>query len=692
MVGISSLGIGSGLDLGSLVDQLVAAQKAPTETRLNSSQVEFTSELSAFGLLRSSLSSFQSSLSSLSSTDSFTQRSSTSSDTTILTVASDADAPEVTAGIEVTQLAKSHSLASLAVSDIDASIGSGTLTIQFGTTSYDSGTDIYSSFTLDPEKAAQTITVSAENNNTTLSGLRDHINANDFGISASIVNDGSGYRLVLASGTSGASNSMEITVADTDMGHTDTSGLSQFAFHGDGGNGVTNLTQTQAAQDAQITINGLSITSSTNVIKDALQGITLNLLKASPGTTVTASVSASTTAAKASVDGFVSSYNGLIDTINSLTSFDSETQAAGILIGDSLVRTIESRVRSSITGELNNSNNTINSLVDIGITTGLDGKLSIDSAKLSTALSGSLTEVAALFAPAGKATDSQIGFSASTASTQNGNYAINVTTLATQGTYNGDTVLPTDFVATPLVIDTDNNDFIIKVDGIVSESISITQGSYTSGSTLASVIQSQINADSNLKADGVTVSVSYDSTNDRFDVVSTRYGSASTVEFVSVATNTAAELGFSISAGTAGVDVAGTINGFSATGSGQVLTSSGSDSTGLAVSILGGVTGSRGSISFSNGFVSGLDDLIDNFLDDNDGLIGNREDGLQISLDDLVGQREDLDLRISQLEARLISQFSALDALVAQLSSTSTFLSLQLASLPKPNTISNTNN
>ena len=259
---ISSLGVGSGLDLGSLVTGLLEAERAPTENRLNLKQQNITTELSAFGLLRSSLAQFQSSLSGLQSSTAFDAKEMSLSDNAVFSASVENYADIGSYSIEVSALAKAQSLASNAASafaTVNDSIGTGTLTIQYGTTA----AGPYS-FSPDLARAAETIVVSAANGNTTLSGLRDYINDNDYGMQASIVNDGNGYRLLLTSQDTGAANSMEITATgDGDGNDNDNLGLSQLAFNA---SVQTSMLQTVGAQDAAMSINGLDITRDTNTV------------------------------------------------------------------------------------------------------------------------------------------------------------------------------------------------------------------------------------------------------------------------------------------------------------------------------------------------------------------------------------------------------------------------------------------
>ena len=675
---ISSIGVGSGLDLSAIISGLIDAERVPTESRLSNKERDITTELSAFGAVRSSLSLLEGSLGNLQSPTLFSNKKFSISDPSVFTASTDSSAVAGSYSIEVSAIAQKQSLATnaaTAFADITDSIGTGTLTVKFGETS----TGPYS-FTQDTSKATQTITVSAANNNTTLSGMRDYINENDFGFEAAIVNDGNGYRLLFTSDNTGAKNSMEITVSsDGDGIDTDNAGLSQLAFNA---LAQTSVTQTVAARDAALSINGLDITRESNSVSGAIAGVSLNLLQADIGNKVNFTLSENPQPAKAAIEEFVTSYNDLITNLNALTSFDAETGTAGVLIGDFTIRSISTQLRSQISNSVQQLTGDIRLLADIGITTESGtGTLKLDSAILSDALDNSPEQVEALFGRQGRPEDGEINYLAATDATQPGNYQVNITTLATRGSFSGSAV-------NSLVIDGDNDNFTIKVDGTESASITLSPGTYASGEILAAHIQAQINADANISSMDAPVTVSYDDVNNRFDISSSSYGSASSIEFTAIDLNTVNDLGFSVSSGTTGLDIAGTINGLQATGNGRNLTSDSGDSQGLEISIIGGAVGSRGKVSFSSGVAHSIDNILNQFLESN-GLIASREDGLRDALEDIEDQRDNLADKLESLEERLIKQFTALDTLVAQFNQTSSFLTQQLANLPKPNSIGN---
>lgn len=669
---ITATGVGSGLDIESLVTQLIAAERAPVENRILRQDTQITAELSAFGTFKGALSFFQSSVSDLNVLSNFGRRTGVSSDDDIVGATSNGTAVNGSYDIAVNQLAKAHSLASAGYAAADEVVGEGTLTIRFGSTDYtppDPGPESYNGFTVNPERGIATIAIDSSNN--TLEGVRDAINAADVGVSAAIVNDGSGFRLLLSSEQTGLANSIEISVDDTGDGNsTDASGLSALAFNA----GATNLSQTVAAQDASFTVNGLAISTSDNNASGVIEGIDLTLKDVTGASPITVSVSEDVDALKEIVTSFIDGFNSFVQTANSLTSFDVASGTSAPLQGDFSVRSIVGQVRSILTDAVEGFDGPFSNLSELGISTQLDGTLQVDDAQLDSVLAQNYDDIVGLFAAVGLPSDASIEFVTSTEDTAIGSYAVEVTQAATQG------VLVGAAAGFPLDIDADNDELTFRIDGVTSGTISLTQGTYASGSDLAAELQARINGDSALAQAGARVSVVYNT--DRFEITSEEYGGSSTVEVLTADTNTAAELGLAVGAGIAGLNVAGTIGGDVATGVGTTLTGiAGTAAAGLQINVNGGGTGPRGDINFSRGLAYQLDTLIAGFLD-GDGILDARTDSLQDRADELDEQRQRLDLRIEAVEARYRAQFTALDTLLAQLQTTSSFLTQQLASLP----------
>jgi flagellar hook-associated protein 2 len=666
MASITSLGIGSGLDLSGLVSGLLAAERRPLENSLNRRESSLSTELSGIGLMRSAIADFRASLSSLSNADNFKTRALNNSNADAIEASVTNEAAVGDYSIDVGNLAQRHALASTAYQDINEVVGTGTMTVRFGSIAGPG----FGGFTVNPDKATRTITIDSSNN--TLSGLRDYINQNDFGFSAAIINDGTGYRLTLTSDATGEASAMEITVADDDGNDADAAGLSNLAYNAT----AANLVQTQAAEDAQLTVNGLAVTSSSNVLDNLVEGLSLTLKQETAGTPVKLGISETSEALKTSIESLVEDFNSMIGQLNDLGKASENRDQAGLLAGDATLRNFVNSVRRQITSPVPGVPGEIRALVDIGISTQRDGTLELDGSKLNKALSEDPDAVKALFAPVGKTSDSQIRFADSGEDTVAGVYRIQVDQLASRGSYGG-----TGGLSFPLTIDADNDEFAVSINGISSGPLTLTQGSYADGNALATEIQSAINSSGLLVAAGVSVSVDFDAASGSLTITSSSFGSNSTVSVDSVDTNTAATLGLSVGAGTAGTDVAGSIGGSPAEGKGQRLTAIAGDSAGLALDVLGGPLGARGTVSFSRGFIEGLNQFLGGYLD-SDGVLSTREDGLNKSLEQIQEEREQLERRMAATEERLIAQFSALDTLLAQFQNTSTYLSQQLNNLP----------
>lgn len=670
MTTLSSPGIGSGLDIAGIVNKLVSAEGGPAASRLDRLESRLQARLSGLGTLKGALSDFQSKLSNLSTLDSFRGRAISNSNDKAFTATANSSAATGNYAVNVATLAQSQTL----VTDVSSPyvnttdvVGTGTLTFRFGN-------GPIAGFIPDTQKGVYTITIDSSNN--TLQGISNAINDADIGVQASIINNGSGYLLSLTSEKTGASNSMEITVSDTgDANDTDTLGLSRLAYN----NLATNMGETATAQDAALTINGVSIVSESNDINGAIEGVNMNLLDAQSGVLA---VSLDKSGVKTTVNDFVNSYNSLMATVKELTGYDPDTRVAGILNGDAGARAIVSKIRGIISNSVDVlAGGPFTSLPGLGITSQANGSLSINDSKLQEALDNNFDDVATLFSAIGQPSDQLVKYISSTTDSLAGNYDVTVNSLASQGYINGSTsaLLADDGLGTftsAFVIDANNDEFTIKVDGITSNAINLTQKSYTTAAELVAEIQARINSDNKLEAEGVSVAVSFDTSLDRLVMTSSRYGSASAVSFVAVDINAVAELGFDTAlVGIDGADVTGTIGGVSATGNGQFLTGNG-NATGIKLEITGGSVGSRGTVNFSRGIADQLSTYISEYMDND--VIGDRVDGIKRSVDDIENQREILSRRLEALEKRLQAKFSALDSLVNQLQNTGSFLTQQL--------------
>jgi len=646
MAAISSPGIGSGLNVNDIVTKLMTAERAPL-TSLDTKEAPLQAQLSAYGSLKSSLSALRDATSALAAPEKFNASTARVADTAVAAATASATAAPGTHTIEVQDLAQAHTLAATALPSASTALGSGTITLQFGT--YDSGT-----FAANPDHATQTITIAP--GQSSLAGVRDAINAAGAGVSASIVNVGTGYRLALTSQTSGAANAMRITVADDDGNNTNAAGLSLLAFDASTG-GSSNLEEKIAAQNAQVVVDGITVASPKNTLSDALEGVSLTLAK--EGST-TLTVSRDTTGAVAAVQGFIKAYNDLHKLVQAASAYDADKKQGGILLGDATLRGIQNGLRTALGQSITGSGNA-STLASIGVSFQRDGTLALDTTKLTAALGDPNSNVSAFFASGGRATDSEVTFHSATADAKPGIYALSVSHLATRGSAAGSVAAGTTITAGM------NDALTFSVDGEI-RAVTLSPGVYSAASLVAE-LQSKINA----ALDGSSAKVEVTQLAGVLTVTSGSYGADSKVSLSGG--NALAGL-FGAPASTDGTDVAGSIGSFVTSGAGQVLSGGG-----LSVEVAGATTGDRGSVSYASGFAGKLDALLGDILDA-DGVIADKEDGINRSIKSIDNQRDVLNRRMDAIEARYRAQFTALDTLISQLNSTSTFLTQQLAALP----------
>lgn len=646
----SSTGLGSGIDIKSLVTQLVSAEKAPVTSRLDKQEASLTAKLSSFGTFKSALSSFKATFSALQSASAFHKTNVTSSNETILSGTAESNADLGSYRIEVKQLAQSHALATAQVYDnASATVGTGLLTIKFGTNP--TGAD----FVQNSDKG--TLSLVIDNTNNTLTGIRDAINKANAGVSAAVVYNGTGYQLVLNSTDGGEENAMQI------------SGLSDLAYNSDTAN--NKMAQTQIAKDAIAGINGLEVRSSSNTISDALKGLTLDLKKAELGTVVDLEVAQSSTDVTKAMEAFVKGYNDLVKAVKDVASYDAANKKGGILQGDAAVLGTMSMIRSELSRFVQGLTGSYKGLAEIGVRVQSDGSLKLDGSVLNKALANDRDAVAAVFSVLGRPSDSAVQYVEASSGTAAGSYSVNVTRVATQGTMVG-----TQALNFPFVVDSSNKTLKLSVDGVISGEVNLTEGNYTSQSLVAE-LQSRINGDNALKSAGVSVSVSLDLSN-HLVMTAKSFGSSSRVGVV----QDNVSLGFAVGVGsTNGLDIAGSIDGTDAEGNGQELTAISGSATGLKLLIEGDATGDRGSVDFSRGMMERLEKALTSMLESK-GTVNAKSEGLQKSLDKIQDERDKLDERMSKFETQLLKRFTAMDSLVGRLQSTSSYLTQALANLP----------
>lgn len=373
---ISSPGLASGIDIKGIVSQLVALERAPL-AQLQTQASGFQSKLSVFGTITSMVSSLGDAGAKLAAAGTFAQVKGTSSQTDAVTVSVAEGAVPTALSLEVVSLAKAQSTASSAV-PVGSGMGAGSLTITLG--DWSSGTFAAGS--------ATPVTINVVEGKDTLTDIAAQINGANAGVTATVLRDASGERLLMRSKDTGQALGYQVSATDNNAG--DGKDLGRLAFTSLTGSGMS---LTQAGANAVAKVNGVTIQSASNTVKDALPGITLNLLKP---TTSAADITVTNDkdAMRKSVQAFVDAYNALADMLATSTKYDAATKVKGSLQGDSTAVGLQRAVRNMVRSET--PGGTFTRLSDIGIEIKADGKMSINTTKFDTALEKP-SELARLF-------------------------------------------------------------------------------------------------------------------------------------------------------------------------------------------------------------------------------------------------------------------------------------------------------
>ena len=356
---ITSTGIGSGLNIGAIVSSLTGAYGAAQTNQLTNQQTLLDSQVSAYGTFAAALDTLKLAVPALQDPKQLAGFTAAVADKTIATATTSPSAVAGQYSLQVNNLATSATLTSLPVlRGAAVAVGTGTLTIAVGGAS---------------------TTVDIDTTNNTLAGIAAAINSatNNPGVSASIISTTAGARLVLTGTTTGAANVITVTPSG-----------------GDGGLASLALTQTRAAQDASFSINGFAATNASNVVNNAITGVTINLLQASAALTpTTLTVTPDTTAAKASVDKFVTAVNGVLSSIQTLTGYNPSTKEAGPLNGNATLESFQNQLQSILGKVTTGGSGAVKSLTDLGISAGTGGTYATDETKLGNALTASMASI-----------------------------------------------------------------------------------------------------------------------------------------------------------------------------------------------------------------------------------------------------------------------------------------------------------
>lgn len=356
---IQASGIGSNVNVDQIVNALISAEKDPATQRLDAQEAKTQASISAIGSLTSALDTFKSSLTSLSTAADFSKRTATSSDASFVTVSAGSTATPANFSVDVLALAQGTRLESGLFANSSATVGSGNLTFTAGSNTF-------------------TVAIGATDS---LSTIRDTINndVNNFGVNANIINGDSGTILVLDSSITGASN--ELTVSNDDASLDPIS------------NNLT-IPAGKNASDAQIQVNGQTVTNSSNSFTTAIEDVTINAVKVTTAS-VDLTVSTDTSSVSTAISDLVSKFNDLSKNIATISSSDPDKP--GVLSGDATIRILDRSLRRILTDTVTGLSGNVNSLAEIGISTNQDGTLTLDSSKLNTELGNNIGDIEQVF-------------------------------------------------------------------------------------------------------------------------------------------------------------------------------------------------------------------------------------------------------------------------------------------------------
>ncbi len=395
---ISSAGIGSGLDVNSIVTQLMAIESQPL-TDLQTKATNIQSTVSEYGKIKSNVAALNDLAVKLANKSTWAQTTSTSSNAAIAATTNGASAG--TYSVQVTSLASVQTIAGVPVSPT-ATVGAGTLHIELGTWSGGGSGGAAPAFAASGTPPAVDIAVSATD---TISDVRDKINSAGAGVTALIMTDANGSRLLIQSNATGAANGFRTSVTDADGNNGDAAGLSALAY--DPSTGASQMTQSQAAANAAVTINGLSVSAASNTLTNVVDGLTLTL-SGTTTTPATVNVVTDTATLTKNLTDFAAAYTAVYKLIAADTKYDPTSKTGGILQGDSAAVGLQNQLRA-LAGGLSGASATFARLSDAGLQIQPDGSMTADPTKVASALAN-LPEITKLFTNVNAIDPTQNGF------------------------------------------------------------------------------------------------------------------------------------------------------------------------------------------------------------------------------------------------------------------------------------------
>lgn len=619
-------GLISGINSSDIIDAFINAERASTRL-MERNKALFQARQEAVRTFNTRMLSAQLDLGNLRRASTFQGRSTTSSNPDALAVVSTANAVPGIYTLDVVAVARSHQLATTGQTSATSSYAAGTLSLQLG------------------DAPATEITFSAGGS---LNDIAAAINGSDAGITASVINDGSGspYRLVLKGGKTGDANDILVN---------GTGGMATLF------SGMSTLT---AASDAQVRVGSgpgaITITQASNTFSEIVPGVTFEARSEATG--INLSVTADTKATKDAIGKFVESFNAAAQYLKANSGFDTATKTAGVLISQSNLVNDLGKITRALTGTIPGAQAPLNNLASLGITFNrTDNTLTIDQAKLDQVLTDNPEGVRKLFMNTGSSDEPSVQFSNLTDKTRlTGPFAVDITQPALQA------VLGTSGLAASTEITDSNNTLDLVVNGR-SVSLTLTNGTYTRNE-LAQHLQSSFNAVLNQTNEKLNVSL----VGTQLDIRSDRYGTTQNIQ-VKVSSTARTALGLTVQNVT-GTNVAGTINGVAGVGNGRLLTgATGSPSEGLALNITATVPVSA-TVSANKGLGQLIGERFSAMTDNSVGSISSVDKTLTKNITDATAQITKADAMLEKRRERYERQFQAMERMIAQFNSQGTAL------------------
>ena len=619
--GASSGSVAGQLDVQWIVEQIIYSKQQPIRD-LEVYQTFYEAKKTAFQDLNTKLSAVERSLFSI-NTAGFESKTVRSTDSDILTASAGSTAQNASYELVVKQLAKAQTTASETVSSASDSL-------------FDNGT-------INITQGDKSLSLTLEGDNRSLNGIRNAINSSDLDLTASVINQGSGYYLQITADATG-----------TDQ---------QFTVESSGAGTLPSFSERQGAQDAQFYLNTDPVANpasylerQSNSVNDVIEGLTLQLKKVDDSP-VNITVSTDTAGISDRIDNFVEQFNSAITFLNEQFEYDQTAGRAGVLSGEASARKAQTDLLGIVSTRVAGleESDTYKTLSTIGISMDNEGKLSVDSAKLNDALENNIDNVVRLFKNQGSSSHSEVSYSGKSSATVAGTYAINITTAAEQAKATADSALAG----------------TLGGDAADNETLSITfNGSTVDVGLTYDMNISQIVSAINSALDDEGISAFASQSGNILSISSNEYGSAYSISVSSTGTGL-----FSESKSVSGKDVAGTIGGDAAIGKGQILTANEGNSNGLMVFVESQTVGDKGEVTVTFGVGEQLRQRMYDLTFPYTGLLAKNVEALDTQLENIDLKIADINRSLAQEEELLITQFTRANEALSQLQYLQTSLS-----------------